>query len=53
MSHLNVGMIVEIRNIIPRNNGLDAITSRIGLGDEPEYDVDQVHDPDSLQMQRG
>jgi hypothetical protein len=52
MSHLNVGMIVEMGNVIPRDDSLDAITIRIGLGDEPEYDVDNVHDPDSLQTQR-
>lgn len=32
----SVGMIVERRNVVPRNDSLDAISIRIGLDDEPK-----------------
>ena len=48
----SVRMIVERRNGVPRNDSLDAISIRIGLDNEPKQDVDHVHNPDSLQMQR-
>lgn len=39
--------------VIPSDDGLNAITIRVGLDDEPKQHVDYVYDPDSLQCQRG